>query len=112
MEFKEKLSLIRERLGLSQREMAKRLGVSNSTINRLEKGIFQPNYRISEAVDALYRELFETKIIPTLEPGPITLVGDLKRYVSEIIELAKRRAMCNINVALVQRNFLIGVVMT
>lgn len=108
MEFKEKLSLIRKRLGLSQKDLARRLGIARATVNRLEKGHFQPNYRISEAVDALYRELFETKIIPTLEHGPIVEAGDLKRDVSEIIESAKRRAMCSINVALVQRNYLIG----
>ena len=108
MEFKEKISLIRDRLGLSQKDLARRLGIARATVNRLEKGHFQPNYKVSEAVDALYRELFETKIIPALERRPIIAAGDLKRDVSEIIESAKRRAMCNINVALVQRNFLIG----
>ena len=56
MEYKEKLLIVRKRLGLTQVEMARRLGVSFTTINRIEKGRPQPNSDTIAALDALYYE--------------------------------------------------------
>lgn len=108
MEFKEKLLIVRKKLGLSQTEMAKRLGVSFSTINRLENGHFQPNYKTAEEVDSLYHDLFELESATSLEPAFPTLSGDIKKDLSSIIDSAKRNAIRLVNIALLQRNYLIG----
>ena len=42
MEFKDQLVIVRARLNLSQEELAKRLSVSFSTINRWERGRSHP----------------------------------------------------------------------
>ena len=43
MKFKDKLMKVREILFISQKELAKKIGVSFATINRLEKGHYEPN---------------------------------------------------------------------
>lgn len=44
MEFGKKLKEVREQLGISQEMMARELGVSFATINRLENGKTEPSY--------------------------------------------------------------------
>lgn len=44
MTFGEKVKQVREKLNLSQEELAKELGVSFATINRWEKGHTHPTY--------------------------------------------------------------------
>jgi DNA-binding XRE family transcriptional regulator len=45
MDFGEQVKQVREKLSLSQMEMAKAIGVSYSTLNRWENKKFEPNYR-------------------------------------------------------------------
>lgn len=45
MEFGKKLKEVREKLGISQEMMARELGVSFATINRLENGKTEPSYK-------------------------------------------------------------------
>lgn len=45
MEFSEKLKQVRKVLNLSQKALAKELGVSFATVNRWENSQFEPNYR-------------------------------------------------------------------
>ncbi|MBE6135447.1 MAG: DUF1016 family protein [Erysipelotrichaceae bacterium] len=108
MEFKEKLSLIRERLGLSQKDLARRLGITRATVNRLEKGHFQPNHKMSLAVDSLFVDLFGTRNLPGTPEVLVTSNREIETDLSNIIDLAKKEAMSNINVTLVRRNYLIG----
>lgn len=48
MEFSEKLRKVREILGLSQENLARELGVSFATINRIEKGKSLPCYNTAK----------------------------------------------------------------
>lgn len=56
------ISRIRYRRGLSQRKLANRAGISNSTVHRIEKGIIknvkpQVLRKLSDALDLSYQEL-------------------------------------------------------
>ena len=108
MRFKEKLVAIRKRLGVSQRGLGRRLGVSHSTIIRLEAGRTQPTYMVTKALDSLYSELFGVPNLPDVPEHFATPNRDLKLDLSNIIESAKKAAVSNINITLVQRNYLIG----
>ena len=44
MDLGERLQVIRKRHGLSQRELAKRAGVTNSTISMIEKNTVSPSF--------------------------------------------------------------------
>jgi transcriptional regulator with XRE-family HTH domain len=46
----ETLRKLREDAGITQKEMAKRLGLSHPTLNRLEAGRHYPNLRVVEQV--------------------------------------------------------------
>lgn len=50
MEFKERLKELRTKRGYSQYDLAKRLGVSKSTISMLEVGSRQPSMEMLEAL--------------------------------------------------------------
>ena len=108
MEYKEKLLIVRKRLGLTQVEMARRLGVSFTTINRIEKGRQQPNSDTIAALDALYYETIGNDDISAFQ----TLLRSSSQNINEdltiIIETSKDRVIRAINIALLQRNYLIG----
>lgn len=44
MEFKDKVKYVREKLHLSQVDLAKSCGVAFNTLNRWEKGVRKPTY--------------------------------------------------------------------
>jgi transcriptional regulator with XRE-family HTH domain len=46
--FHERLTLLRQRQGLSSKEMADRVGLSYSHLSRVERGYCQPNFGIIE----------------------------------------------------------------
>lgn len=48
LKFKSNLQILRERQGLSQRELGNILGVSTSTIGNYEQGIREPNFEMLE----------------------------------------------------------------
>ena len=49
MEFKEQVKFARQKMGLSQTELAKELGVSFPTINRWENGHSEPHNLVKRA---------------------------------------------------------------
>ena len=100
MEFKDELKAFRKANGLTQMELAKKLGTSFATVNRLEKGHFKPSYSFLSKFAALQEEM-KTKV-------PMALNKDLASDVSMIIEKAKGEAYRSVNLALLQRNYLIG----
>src|SRR5579871_2883934 len=51
-----RLRAVRQRLQLTQEQMAQRLGVSFATVNRWEAGATTPQRKALEALDALERE--------------------------------------------------------
>lgn len=53
MDFKHKVLKVREHLLISQKNLAKELGVSFATINRLEKGHTQPSIITKARFDLL-----------------------------------------------------------
>lgn len=54
MEFKDRLKELRTQRGLSQRELGKRLGVTNSAISMYERGEREPDYETLEAIADLF----------------------------------------------------------
>lgn len=56
MDFSSKVYLLRRILGLSQEELAKKIGISFSTINRWENENFSPNPLSKKAFDSLCAE--------------------------------------------------------
>ncbi len=81
-------------------ELAKKLGASFATVNRLEKGHFKPSYSFLSKFAALQEEM-KTK-------APTAIDKDLSSDISIIIEKAKGEAYRFVNLALLQRNYLIG----
>lgn len=57
------LKVWRAKTGLTQQELAARVGVSRKTINTVENGIFVPStllaLRLAHALDATVEQLFE-----------------------------------------------------
>lgn len=51
MNFAEKVKFVRTKLNLSQEELAHKLGVSFATINRWEKGSYNPSRLARKAFD-------------------------------------------------------------
>jgi transcriptional regulator with XRE-family HTH domain len=56
MTFGEKVKEARKILGLSQEKFAAKMGVSFSTINRWEKGSFNPSYLAQAQFDTFCKE--------------------------------------------------------
>ena len=56
MTFGEKVKEARKILGLSQEKFAAKIGVSFSTINRWEKGSFNPSYLAQAQFDTFCKE--------------------------------------------------------
>ena len=60
--YNEKMKELRTSLGLSQAELAKRVGVSRQTINMIENGDYNPTValclKICKALDKTLDELF------------------------------------------------------
>lgn len=54
MAFKDMLKFFREREGLSQSELAAKLGLSTSTISMYEVGKREPNFEIEERIADLF----------------------------------------------------------
>ena len=108
MEFKEKLLIVRRRLGLSQAEMALRLGVSVWTVGRLENGRYQPSQNIMSSLDSLYNELFQNNGTLAIHSTNFAFSRDIEMDLTAIIEISKEGVIHAVNTALLQRNFLIG----
>lgn len=56
MTFGEKVKAVRYKLFLNQNAMAVRLGVSYSTVNRWERGHFEPNFKAMAAFDKFCKD--------------------------------------------------------
>ena len=55
MDYRKAIKELREKLLVSQNELAKMLGVSFATVNRWENGRYEPNYKAKRTL----RDLFE-----------------------------------------------------
>jgi len=71
MEFKERLKIHRERLGVSQAELARRLGIHRSVCSRLEGDERSPNLstieRICSALGISVAEFFAEITLTTVD---------------------------------------------
>ena len=103
MEFKDELKDFRKSKGLTQKELADKLGVSFSTINRLENGRFNPNYELLSKFDLLKGNLEKTSLTSIQEES-----DDILTDISSLIEKAKHVAYQSVNILLIQRNWMIG----
>ena len=56
MKISEKFKLVRERLGLSQESLSKKIGVSFATINRIETEKTLPCYQTLQSFDSFCEE--------------------------------------------------------
>lgn len=102
MAFKDELKMFRKSHGMTQTELADKLNVSFSTINRLENGHFNPNFELL----GRFRLLQETAEKKT-NSLPIE-TEDVFYDVSLLIDKARFTAYQSVNVLLIQRNWMIG----
>lgn len=65
--FSNLLRSIRQQLGLSQEELAQRLGVSFTSVNRWENGQTKPSKLARRQIEALCREIDSQTPIPGRE---------------------------------------------
>lgn len=98
MSFKDELKQKRKELGLTQKEMAKKLGISKTTLNRLERGIFNPSAETMERFNTLDKKL----------PLSLNGAGDIESDISAIVEASRFEAIRSVNITLLQRNYLLG----
>ena len=97
MGFKDELKTKRLAMGLTQKEMAQRLGISYATVNRLEGGRFKPS---ADTLERFYS--LDSAIASSAQSANV--LDDL----SSIIEGSRNAAIRAVNVTLLQRNYLLG----
>lgn len=79
-DFKDMLKFYRKRAGLSQRELAKQLGLAYSTISMYEVGKREPNFETEELIADFFNVDLnnlrgkDTEDIPVFEPEHIELI--------------------------------------
>lgn len=56
MDYRKAIKELREKLLVSQNELAKMLGVSFATVNRWENGRFEPNYKAKRKLQDLFEK--------------------------------------------------------
>lgn len=112
MDFKNELIALRQKMGLTQTQMAKELGVSFSTVNRLENGHFQPSHEVYEAFEELKQKQDVDYGVGAVKQNSKALsfkeTNDIVSDIQSIIENAKKVAYQSVNFLLVERNWLIG----
>ena len=67
-DFADRLRRLRNRLGLSQLEFAKQLGITNVTLSRLEKGHNPPSPKVLAAFQTVELAEFIPPELPASEP--------------------------------------------
>jgi len=88
MEAYERVKALRLKLGLSQKELGERLGVSRSVINNLERGVLRNNNHVLPLIKLMAREFsvseewLLTGKVPHLEPA-LPPVPDACDFLSE-----------------------------
>ena len=110
MEFKDELKKYRIENKLTQVELAKKLGIDFTTVNRLENGHFNPSYDVLKKFNALNnRENANLNPIQTLPiMNFLNNTNDIYLDISNLIERSKNLAYQSVNVILIQRNWMIG----
>lgn len=56
MDYATAVKNLRQKLLVSQSELAKMLGVSFATVNRWERGRFEPNYKAKRKLQGLFKK--------------------------------------------------------
>lgn len=102
MEFKDRLKELRERRGLSQLELAKRVNISNAIISMYEKGTRSPSREMLEAladyfnVDIDYLMGRESGSIYYLDPEAAEIAQELlDRPELKVLFRASRKVNAN-----------------
>ena len=107
MDFKEELKRFRKENKLTQTELAKKLDIDFTTVNRLENGHFNPSYEVLNKFELLKKQVGEDNITLTILPNT-KQTDDIYNDISNLIENSKTIAYKSVNVILIQRNWLIG----
>lgn len=76
--FKDELKKLRESKGMTQAELAKRLGLSSSTIGMYESGKRQPNFESAEMIADYFNINLSTLLQGKAEPTQIPVLGTIK----------------------------------
>lgn len=105
MEFKDKVKYIRQRLNMSQSELALKLGVDYCTVNKWENGVYKPqpekerifnNFcnehyidfnELSSAADELEKLNFELSV---LEEQKNLITERIKKTMQDIAQLVRK----------------------
>lgn len=59
----------RERWGMSQRQLAKRIGVHHSIVNRMENGTIKVTDRVIQGLTFVFRKSFRDLKLNTIKEG-------------------------------------------
>ncbi len=107
MEFKDELKNFRKANKFTQTQLAEKLDIDFSTVNRLENGHFKPSYDVLSKFETLKGQIGENEIaLPKLPDANLT--NDIYDDISNLIERSSRIAYQSVNFVLMQRNWLIG----
>lgn len=72
-EFKDMLVYLRKRNGMSQSELAKKIGVAPTTIASYEQGKRHPSFEIEEAIADLFNVNLDTLRGKEADTNPLTM---------------------------------------
>ncbi len=101
MEFKDKLKKYRKDNNLTQTELAHKLGIDFTTVNRLENGHFNPSYEVLTEFDLLTgkvdEDLFKLPTLPTTNES-----DDIFNDISNLIVKSKNIAYQSVNILLIK----------
>ncbi len=107
MEFKDELKRFRKENKITQVELAKKLGIDFTTVNRFENGHFNPSYDVLNKFETLKNKGCDNTIrLPTLPT--VSESDDVFTDISILIEKSENIAYQSVNILLIQRNWMIG----
>lgn len=74
-----RVAALRERVNLTQVQLAERIGADSMAISRLERGVSVPSVRrlaqIAEVLDVPLRDLFDFEARPSRDPAEAQIAG-------------------------------------
>ena len=92
MGFAERLRLLRQKRGLSQQELAKKLGISNSTVSMYERGERSPDLEMLELIGDFFN--VDTDYLIGKEVGSMYYLDpDVAQFAQALYERPEMRVL-------------------
>lgn len=83
--FKDKIRILREKNGLSQQEISKYLGVTQSQYSNYERGVYEPPFEILKKISKFYKVSTDYLLDNTLEKI------DIEKFLENLNDLDKEQ---------------------